>query len=64
MMWQESFLSFLDSHVPHGEIGNLYDFLYQLKHLKVSCKCFYNDANFSVQLLASNVKKIEKVAII
>ncbi|XP_068712690.1 nischarin-like isoform X2 [Montipora foliosa] len=24
-----------DSHVPHGEIGNLYDFLYQLKHLKV-----------------------------
>ena len=28
-------ISFADSHIPHGEIGNLYDFLYQLKHLKV-----------------------------
>ena len=32
---------FLDAHVPHGEIGNLYDFLYQLKHLKVDLEnCF------------------------
>ncbi|XP_074608631.1 nischarin-like isoform X2 [Acropora palmata] len=23
------------SHIPHGEIGNLYDFLYQLRHLKI-----------------------------
>ena len=28
-------ISFTDSHIPHGEIGNLYDFVYQLKHLKV-----------------------------
>ena len=27
---------FTASHIPHGEIGNLYDFLYQLRHLKVS----------------------------
>ena len=30
-----AFISLTDSHIPHGEIGNLYDFLYQLKHLKV-----------------------------
>lgn len=33
---QSSLFIFPDSHVPHAEIGNLYDFLYQLKHLKVS----------------------------
>ena len=30
-----NFFWFIDMRIPHGEIGNLYDFLYQLKHLRV-----------------------------